>query len=533
MFSRRTVIGAGLSAIGAAALPEIASCAAANRLSVLDFIPSREHDAIRSGHSLFDCSAPVQRAIDEAAAAGQTLFVPAGTYLFDPAVPIDNADRGSCFAALLMRSGMWIEGISGAVFKVRDGASTDSSPRSMGLLCTTEVLSDIRVVGLTMDMNGAANPISPGRAEHDYNLFNQSHILVTGPSHGADARIDGAHIERCQFRNTPGVSCIVMAQTNRRGAKLGRNWAIIDNLFANNGLDTHDHSSIFAWSDDVTLSGNTFLGRSGNLDTIVGGNTCFEVHGSRHSIQNNSFSGYLRGIWVASNYSSDVVDTIIQKNTFKVLTVGVEFFKDRAALSDISHTLISDNIFYLDDSGATKLALKACVQVGSEFGQRDISVQNNRAYKTGTKIAAAFGVVTGGIKGAPQSEISFTNNSGTGFTFGIFIRTSAVAGLGTITARDNEWTDLAPAGVYQIAVALNVESTTRPQPITRLSLGGGSVISTRVNAHHAYGVRINGEVLDLDLHPIEFEGAHGPAYIEDGAARVRSRQGTLTRDQPG
>lgn len=527
MFSRRTVIGAGLSAIGAAALPEIASCAAANRLSVLDFIPSREHDAIRSGHSLFDCSAPVQRAIDEAAAAGQTLFVPAGTYLFDPGGEFDST-AGRCLAALFMRSQMYIEAASGALFKIRDGVSSDRVPKLMSMFGTNEVLADISIIGLALDMNGDANPISPDRRHGQFSRLNQSHIMVSGARGGIAARIDGAHIARCEFLNTPGTGCIVMAQSNTAGIQLGHGWSLIDNRFRNNGLDTDDHSSVFGWADDVLASGNTFLSeRASGHDIGAGGNTCYEVHGSRHVLRENRFSGYLLGIWVAPNYTTDVTGTRIENNEFRTRGTGVSFFKDRP-MTDIRDTSISGNRFFFDDKKARGITFKACVEIASEFAQQDISVMGNRAEKTGTKIASAFGVVTGGFKGRDRTTgIVFSGNTGTGLTFGIFIRTTATAGLGAITAHDNQWINLTPAGIFSIAASANVEAGSPSQSVAKLAIGGGSVLDNRATPHNTYGVRINGGVRELDLSPTRFQGLKGPSYIEDGAGHVRSRRGTL------
>nr|WP_233176272.1 glycosyl hydrolase family 28-related protein [Dyella sp. ASV24] len=45
-------------------------------VNVLDFIPKPEHDAIRKGHSTYDCTRNIQSAID----AGSRVYVPAGVY---------------------------------------------------------------------------------------------------------------------------------------------------------------------------------------------------------------------------------------------------------------------------------------------------------------------------------------------------------------------------------------------------------------------------------------------------------------------
>lgn len=529
---RRTVLTSGLAATAVAAIAIKPLCArGAEPRSLLDFIPREHHAAIRAGTSQFDCAPALQRAVDTTAGAGATLVVPAGTYVLTPATPIDDEDRGSvCLAAVLMRSGMVVHGEPGSILRIRGGISSDRAPRSMGMFCTDRPIANIALVGLTLDMNGRENPISPERARRRYSRANQSHILVTGTTGGVAARIDNALVERCTFLDTPGVCCIVMAQSNAPGVQLGRGWRLIDNEFRDNGVDTDDHSSVYAWAEDVEATGNRFIntrfvGTEQRLAGLVG----YEVHGANHLLKDNVFSGYYRGIWVAPNRSAPVVGTRIVSNRFERGGVGVDFFGDQPGLPPISGSVIEDNTFvFADDPGLGKPDLKACVQIASKAAQRDITIARNRASSTSGRVATALAVVTGGgLEGRVHDAITIVDNETDGLTFGTVIRTAPDVGLGTIVSQRNRWTNLTPAGVFGIAVGDAVDHTGRLQTIGALTLGGGSA-SGAAGGERAYGVRVNALVGRLDVAPVSGRTL-SKVYWEDVGAVIQQRSGLAAR----
>ncbi len=476
-------------------------------------------------------SAKLQKAIDAASSAGKRLDIPAGEYLLAPDDLFDDEDKGyATYCATNLRSNTHIRAAKGAVFKVANNQSTDSAPKSMGVFCTNQVLQNVSIVGLTIDMNGARNKISPSRPS-EYSRFNQSAVLVSGTPGGVAAAMSDVLLEDNVFKNNPGVSTICMAQSNARGIRLGKRWTLRRNTFLNNGLDTDDQSVVFGWADDVIVDGNTFandrpFGSAGK----TGINTGYEVHGSNHRLTNNKFKNAMRGIWVSSNYSTAVRGTVISNNTFDTLFYGVDFFRTIPALTPIYDTQITGNVFRFDDTrvpAVPRLDFKAGVQVASEYAQQQITVKKNQFFKKGTSLASAALVVTPGVvPGQMHDQIVFEDNEGEGVTFGTFIRTSPVNGLGDISAKYNHWRSLTPAGAYDISSGDAVLFTGSPKQIRMLDLGGGSCTDARSVPQTTYCMTLTGDVSNLSLSPSKSSGMKRKAFIEDGL-NVRSRKGSF------
>lgn len=525
MYRREAIAGL----VGSVLLGPVACRAApVSRASLLDYLPTRQHRGIAEGNSDFDCSPDLQRALRETAAAGATLWVPRGTYLLTPTQALRHADpQFECLAAVRLVSNMRLTGEAGSILRMAAGYSSDRHPRAMVMFGTTEALSNIEISGLTLDMNGRNNPISPDRARRNYHRFPQAQIFVSSRNDAAAARIDRIHIADTVFCDANGVSCIVMAQTNDPKASLGRGWALERCVFTENGMDTDDHSSIFAYAEDVSIAQCRFI--NDHPFDGVGVNTAYEIHGSRQRITKCLFKNMIRGIWVANNYSTDTRGSIIKDNEFHTIFYGVDFFSDRATAKPIYDTQIINNRFYFDDyrlNDLPRLDFKAAVQVASEFGQQSIRVVGNAVTKNGYRVTSAFLVVTGGASGMRRHDnITASDNRGSGLTFGSFLRTSRVAGLGRFTLLRNHWTGLAPSDVMGIAAGDVLERTDMAQPIQSVALGGGQVRDAQGKT--SYGIFVNTIVRSLELEPLATSGLTGAAYEVGGAGKVLAQRGRI------
>lgn len=518
---RREVIA---GAAGAALLGHVACRATpVDRISLLDYLPAGQHRAIAQGCSNLDCAPMLQRALGDAVAAGTMLWVPRGTYLLAPTHALVHADpHFECRAAVRLTSGMRLAGEAGATLQMVPEYSGDRRPRAMVMFGTDEALEDVAISGLVLDMNGRRNPISPDRAERTFSRLPQAQIFVSSRSGREAARIDRARISDTVFRDANGVSCIVMAQTNDHTARLGRQWSLKRCVFRDNGMDTDDHSSVFAYAEDVSVNNCTFA--NAQPFATVGVNTAYEVHGSGQQIRGCTFANMLRGIWVANNYSAVTSGTVIANNDFGTLFYGVDFFHDRAEAQPIVDTRIENNRFRFNDQRIAempRLDFKAAVQIASEYGQQGIRVTGNSVDKTGHSITSAFLVVTGGASGARRhDDIVVSGNIGSGLTFGSFVRTTPTAGLGRLEVVRNRWHNLAPSGLMAIAAGDAVERTGTSQPVASLALGGGSVEVASGRQMRAFGVFINTTVCRLDLQPIATPGIDGSALKLGDAGRI-------------
>lgn len=490
-----------------------------------DAVNVLDYGAVNDG--VTDSTSAIQAAIDAASATGKWLYVPAGTYKIIPATTIDDEDPSFVTkVGMLIRSNMHIWAEPGAIFKIANNVSTDANPQSMGMFGTDTPLSKVSWYNLTMDMNGANNPISPLRPT-TYSRYNQSQILVSGKPGGVVAYMDDVHIENCTFINNPGVCDLVMAQSNQVGASIGRRWRIIGNLFGNGGLDTDDHTAVYAWADDVEFSSNIVQNTA--LPNVTGGNTCYEIHGNRHKITNNTFQKYYRGIWVSSNLTnSAVVDCIISNNVFETAYYGIDFFRTAAVLGKTNNLLITNNTFRFDDyvitPGPAPL-IKVAIQIASEYEQGFVLIDGNTGTSTDNVVGTNFvSVISQNVAAQPQTDIVVSNNKTKGFTFfaGIDTRVN-VSGLGNVTLSNNTYIEPFTTPTWTIALGISVQT---PQAIKTLVLSNNNFIDERLPSKITYGVYVADSTIDyLYYSQGALNNVLTGAYNEAGTVVVNTKVG--------
>lgn len=533
--SRRTVIGVAIATPAAAAAfaalkvtggKATEDQASADTLNILDVVPQPFHSNIlsrivdNSPSNARALAGHIQRAIDIAADKRCRLIVPAGLYNVAPTGSF-AAEAGLCHRCFAIRSDMHVDARAGATFRIIDGVSTDKAVVFMCMFGTNEQLANLSWRGLEMDMNGRNNPISPSRASGNYSLLNQAHIFISGTPGGQAALANTVTIDHCRFVNTPGVSCVVLAQSNSRGVKLGRNWRISDCAFVNGGLDTPDHSAIFAWALDVVCQRCNFTNTVAKTET--GGNVAFEVHGSQQKFINNSVANYYQGVWVDGNLTEAVSSDVIVSNNImnKISGFGIMFYGEHTHVSKVE---IVGNKISFDDSVYPGVDLKIGIGCLAPLSQSDVIVKNNTVTSKIRRTATSGVTLQSAThKGHRHDAFEIANNVFEGTTFGVLVITNPVCGLGVVAIRSNRCRNLSRAGAFSTPQGIGVDFNGGASPIQKLSLLNNICVDDRgKSAECAFGIRIQGEIVSLQTAGNSASGMTSADYAE-GALTVARR----------
>ncbi|UZK68740.1 hypothetical protein OKW76_11905 [Sphingomonas sp. S1-29] len=505
------------------------SDSAAGTISVFDFIPrdlqadirarriddTHEKAATLAGH--------IQWAIDAAAAQRLRLTVPPGLYNIAPR-EFFASEAGACKRCFAIRSHMQIDAEDGATFRIVDDISTDAAVVFMCMFGSNEQLVSLSWRNLTMDMNGQRNPISPSRGSGEYSLLNQAHIFISGTPDGNAARVDNAYVEKCRFLNAPGASCLVLAQSNTRNVKLGRGWLISECEFIDGGLDSPDHSAVYAWATDVICKRCIF--RNTLAKTQVGGQVAFEVHGSRQLFSGNRVYNYYQGVWVDGNFSEPVSqDITIIENVFEeILAFGIMFYGIECQMRRVH---IVSNTFSFNDNIYAGLDLKTAIGCLSPVGQQQVVIRANTVSSASVRTATSGVTLQSSlVKGEMHDDFVIDQNNFYGTTFGVYLITNAICAIGTVVIDANRSFNLSKAGDFRLPQGVAVDFQSAPSPIRKLSLTRNRCVDTRgAAAECAFGIRVQGRIDELVVRD-NFAAGMSVADYAEGSVTIRSRVGT-------
>lgn len=456
------------------------------------------------------------------AGTGIPVVIPSGILLVTPATAQAGAANYNC--ACVMLSNTSYVGYKAATIKVSNNYSTDASPKEFAIFSTSVAISFVSFSGITFDLNGANNSMSPSRPT-SYNSYNHAAIMANG----ASGYINDCTIKDCVFKNNAGVCFIVCALVAAGTAPIvGKTWLIKDNIFLNGGVDSKDHTSVYAWCENVVCDGNTFWQDNyPHTVGLTGGATCYEIHGSNQRFINNYCFNYTLGLYVAPNFTSETIGSIAANNRFYCSDYGILIWRQvtagvvYAALDDI---LIDDNSFYFDNytySGQPlyKAAVAYQGQLPTDQGAvSNVKITNNLARNIGTTLLQAFvWWDTSVIAAQKGSNLSITGNQVIGFTFGVHIITNATNGLGLTEISDNQFRNLTPDSLANAPVGIYINAT--GDGIDTLKIDSNSFTDDRGgSASFAQAIQLTaGTITDLWLGPQLYKGLTAANFNNSGA----------------
>ncbi len=434
------------------------------------------------------------RQLRDAFAAGPPVLLGSGTFNVTPDITRPWEGLGDVVCAFEMRNDLYIAAERGASIRVANNVSTDGSPKMFAIFFTNQQLKNLSISGVTFDLNGENNAISPGRPSV-YNRFNQAAIHVSGTPGGNAAKIDNVTIEHCRFKNTAGVSCIVAGQSNTIGSALGRNWRVRFCEFENNGLDTDDHSSIYLWAEDAIVHNCRFWndsmhGAVGNS----GGLVACELHGADSHFVDNEIGNYYQGVWVATNYTRPSERIRVQRNSMLVSGIGVDFYRNSSNEGALRNVDVRLNHISLTDD-VVPIGIKAGIQCSPIYKASNVAIEYNTVMKFGSDTdSTGVQIASQSVAGQDHDSISVKGNRVNGTVLGVNVVATASCGLGRISVVENEFIDLTPGDVFSTPIGVSVLASSA---ISELVHERNRTVDDRAPAQTQYGSYMGGGIAVL------------------------------------
>lgn len=399
------------------------------------------------GNGVADDSARVQAAYEWSSATRIPLVASARTYGFALTQRIDLEAQAQTYCALIYKTGVKIrgQGAGATVFKLLDNQSTDASPKFFNLMASNQVLDHIEIQGITFDLNGQNNKISPDRGSGVYAAFNTAPLMVSGSvtTTGTDARVNNSRIMFNEFINIPGVTGLALGQRYGHPGVKGSNNEIAFNRFYNNGIDSSDHSSIYGFSNDSRVHHNFFdhptpsTGRGGPV-------ACVECFGSNISVHDNFARNYLQFAWVGAGEEGEHRGISIYNNRGLISLRAVGTWSTAVQNDGIADLAIYDNDF---EMLAAPIAISGIPRVAFDLVMHDCNLTGVSVY--GNRVICRdrtdnTGMVLLATTGRSIGPVHVWGNEFRGFSRGIGVGVEGSGSILGLSAWNNAFLDMEP-----------------------------------------------------------------------------------------
>ncbi|BBI36544.1 glycosyl hydrolase family 28-related protein [Cohnella abietis] len=420
-----------------------------------------------------DDTASIQAAID----SGSPLFFPEGTYLLTLSQSIALAG-GASVCSLIAKDKMNLvgSGIGRTILKLKNNESTDASPKYYNLIAGNTVINNLYVEGITFDINGANNKISPSRGSGTYSAVNCAGIFISGTvaTSGVDARLYDSKITNCEFINSPGVTCIATGQ-QEAPATHSRNVEISSCRFYNNGIDSSDHSSIYMWGDVINVHDCVFDHPTVSTG-VAGPVVAAELHGSENYFVNNMVNNYSQGLWITGNQKTPSRGITVTGNSFNVSWFGVGLFSIAPIDLGLSDVLIGNNRVQILPGQILNPGMafpKTAIFLNMHHGRGDrITVTGNQLYCTDR--SSNIAVLVCAAAGASLFDTTISDNLVNGFSKGICVGLGATGKVSNTSIKSNTICNLQGSTVYPQTEGIHVSGTQGGVTLAFNEIGGGS-----------------------------------------------------------
>jgi hypothetical protein len=402
-----------------------------------------------------DSTVNMAAAMAYAATAKKKLVFRAGTYLVNPLRLSSTVPSGTTHAFDLIND-LSIEGYGEVIFKVKNNCSTDASPKNFNMFYTDSAVNNISFDNIIFDGNWTQNLVSPNRAAHSYNFYNQSFICVFGNS----ANVHNARIWNCTFRNNAGTNNIICGGSSGVAVStIGSDWDIRHCSHVDGGMDVGDFTAIFGYAQNVQVTHSVFKQSIAPTEfNGAGARNAFEVHMSNANFSDNIVQNYFNAVIVNSNWVNPVLNTTVCRNLCQNMFLGgVRLWRFANTPLDqtyINGVVIADNVIELNNTlYSTASTVKAGIwgNANYQMSMDNVSIRGNvvTTQSAMQSLSACVYLETAGTKNTNvMDNYDISNNISTGTYYGIYVRSlSGSATFGTVRIQNNQSLDLKTVGV--------------------------------------------------------------------------------------
>lgn len=473
-------------------------------------ISIRDYGAI--GDGVANDEDAINLAHTAAIAAGTYVWVPPGyNFKVRPTKFGTGLGTGLRWYALDFQSGSQYIGLEGhSTITMASGSSSDASPKDINFMVgIVPNLQNAVLRGIVWDMNGDNNKISPNRAlgPGHYNPFCCGTLNITGNN----VSIDGLHITECTFKNSPGTNQIVTGQSaNGVAGPLSQNIFIWKNKFINNGTDVDDHSTVYAWGENVWCIENYFFQDLNTLPIVDRNWVAYEYHGSNQYVNYNIIKGFYRACWFSSNFTRVASSMHFVGNTVACYSNGPSFYRQTSYFTGIGECHIHGNDITLLAT-TSPVSIKAAIEINVDFNVQDIHIHNNTIRGAGSGYNSAALLIAAGVApitlvSAVVSHVFFYDNYVERLVTGVYARTNNGDGLITDIYEDrNTYIDMGNTDPASVSYGSRYQGGTT-SPIGNAYVARNKYLARDGSGNFDWGATFIGNFTNLLVEDNIFEG---------------------------
>ena len=411
--------------------------------------------------------------------SGFPIQINKGTFLLTLAQSL-TLEGGTSPVAIVWKTGMVLRGAGKGqtILKLKDGQSTDASPKYFNIIAGNTVISNSALSDITFDVNGQNNKISPSRGSGVYNPFNCAAFFISGrvATVGEDARLINCEIARISVINSPGVTCIATGQ-QEGSAVMSDNVRIFDCDFYNNGIDSADHSSVYMWGNKIWVEHCNFDHPTPSTG-IAGPLVAAELHGSDNFFRGNNVNNYCQMVWISGNQTEPCNRQHVTDNSARVTWVGAGLYSLGAINLGLRNVLITGNTIEVLSGALAHPALtfpKTGLYLAVESGEADIVLAYGNTLKCYDTVSN-MGVFLGAGAGAFLVDAVVKGNIISGFSRGVAVGAGSAGTCFATVISENDITNLTPSSGYALPDGIFVSGAHGA-----MTIRGNKVSGTTIN----------------------------------------------------